>query len=135
MPTPGDEVTWREAAAILGVGVRRLGVLVASGELSRGPRWQHRQLSRLEVEALALRRWNPRKASPDAYWLGTKEAAQLLGVNRARVRQLVAAGLLPFAETPHGYAFRREQLLTVANARQARFHAVLPSAWVGCGCI
>ena len=55
--------------------------------------------------------------------LGTREAAELLGVNRARVRQLVAAGLLPFEQTPHGYAFRREQLLTVANARRARFHA------------
>jgi hypothetical protein len=44
-------------------------------------------------------------------------------VNRSRVRQLVAAGKLPFEQTPHGYAFRREQLLTVANARRARFHA------------
>jgi excisionase family DNA binding protein len=98
-------------------------VLVANGELSRGPRWAHRQLSRAEVEALALRRWNPRTAAPDSYWLGTKEAAELLAVNRARVRQLVVAGLLPFERTPHGYAFRREQLLTVADARRARFHA------------
>jgi excisionase family DNA binding protein len=80
-------------------------------------------LSRVEVEALASRRWNPRTAAPDSYWLGTKEAAQQLGVNRARVRQRVAAGLLPFERTPHGYAFRREQLLTVANARRARFRA------------
>ena len=79
MAEPGDEVTWREAAAILGVGTRTVGKLVAKGELSRGPRWQHRQLSRAEVEALALRRWNPRAARPDPYWLGTKEAAELLG--------------------------------------------------------
>jgi hypothetical protein len=45
------------------------------------------------------------------------------GRSTCRVRQLVAAGLLPFEQTPHGYAFRREQLLTVANARRARFHA------------
>jgi excisionase family DNA binding protein len=95
---------------------------VETGQLARGPRWQHRQLSRSEVELLALRRWNPRTAATNFYWLGTKEAAQLLGVNRARVRQLVAAGMLPFEQTPHGYAFRREQLLTVANARRARFH-------------
>jgi hypothetical protein len=50
-------------------------------------------------------------------------AVPLLGVNRVRVRQLVAAGLLPFEQTPHGYAFSRDQLLTVANARRARFHA------------
>jgi excisionase family DNA binding protein len=123
MATPVDGVTWANAAGILGVGLRTVGKLVARGELTRGPRWQYRQLSRVEVEALALRRWNPRTASPDSYWLGTKEAAELLGVNRARVRQLVAAGLLPFEQSPHGYAFRREQLLTVANARRARFHA------------
>jgi excisionase family DNA binding protein len=123
MPEPGDAIAWREAGAILGVGMRQVGKLVAKGQLSRGPRWQHRQLSRVEVEALALRRWNPRTAGPNSYWLGTREAAELLGVYRARVRQLVAAGLLPFEQTPRGYAFRREQLLTVANARRARFHA------------
>jgi excisionase family DNA binding protein len=94
---------------MLGVGMRRVGQIVAKGDLTKGPRWQHRQLSRAEVEQLALRRWNPRKAGPDSYWLGTKEAAELLGVNRARVRQLVAAGLLPFEHTQHGHAFRRER--------------------------
>jgi hypothetical protein len=123
MHTPGDAITWREAASILGVGMRRVGALVANGELSRGPRWAHRQLSRAEVEALALRRWKPRTVARGAYWLGTKDAAQVPGVNRARVRQLVAAGLLPYETTRHGYAFRRDQLLTVANARRARFHA------------
>ena len=57
----------------------------AGGELTRGPRWQHRQLSRVEVEALASRRWNPRTAAPDSYWLGTKEAAQQLGVTRPTI--------------------------------------------------
>jgi hypothetical protein len=73
MPTPGDEVTWREAAAILGGGLRTVGKLVANGGLTRGARWQHRQLSRTEVEALALRRWNPRTAGDNSDWLGTKE--------------------------------------------------------------
>jgi hypothetical protein len=31
MPEPGDEVTWQEAADILGVGVRRVGQLIATG--------------------------------------------------------------------------------------------------------
>jgi hypothetical protein len=60
MPEPGDAVMWKEAATILGVGMRTVGQLVAKGELSRGPRWAHRQLSRAEVEALALRRLGPR---------------------------------------------------------------------------
>jgi hypothetical protein len=67
MPQPGDANTWREAAAILGVGMRRVGALIANGELAKGKRWQHRQLSRTEVEALALRRWDPRTAAPDSY--------------------------------------------------------------------
>jgi hypothetical protein len=58
---------------------------------------------------------------------GHEEAAQILGVNRARVRQLVATGLLPFKQTPHGYTFRREQLLVVAPARTARFRAYEPA--------
>jgi hypothetical protein len=69
MPEPGDAITWREACSLLGVGMRRVGQLIAGGELTRGPRWQHRQLSRAEVEQLALRRWNPRTAGPDSYWL------------------------------------------------------------------
>jgi hypothetical protein len=111
--------------------MRRVARPSPTAKLARGPRWQHRQLSRCEVEALALRRLNPRTAAPDSYWVGTKEAAQLLGVNRARVRQL-AAGLLPFEETPHGYALRREQLLTVANARRARFHVYDNGARIAC---
>jgi hypothetical protein len=79
MPEPGDAITWREAGAILGVGLRRVAQLIANGQLTRGPRWQHRQLSSSEVEALALRRWNPRSAAPDSYWLGTKEARSSLG--------------------------------------------------------
>jgi hypothetical protein len=48
MPDPGDAVTWREAGAILGAGMWRVGALIAKGQLARGPRWQHRQLSRAE---------------------------------------------------------------------------------------
>jgi hypothetical protein len=34
-----------------------------------------------------------------------------------------ALASLPFEQTTHRHAFRREQLLTVATARRARFHA------------
>jgi hypothetical protein len=78
MPEPGDAVTWREAAAILDVGIRTVGVLVAQGGA--------------------------------------------LGVNRARVRQLVRRRPGAFrADTSPAHAFRRQQLLTVANAPRARF--------------
>ena len=46
MPEPGDAITWREAASILGVGSRRAAQLIANGQLTRGPRLAHRQLSR-----------------------------------------------------------------------------------------
>jgi excisionase family DNA binding protein len=121
MPAPGDAITWREACAVLGCSMRTLARLIDAGELSRGPRWQHRQLSRADVEALALRRWDPYASKPGTYWVGTKDAAVILGVHGSRVRQLAQAGRLPFAWTADGHrAFRREQLLTVANARRAR---------------
>ncbi|MBA2559889.1 MAG: hypothetical protein H0V07_08375 [Propionibacteriales bacterium] len=49
MPEPGDAITWREAARVLGVGMRRVGQVITKGELTRGPRWQQRQLSRSEL--------------------------------------------------------------------------------------
>ena len=44
-------------------------------------------------------------------------------MNVARLNQLVAKGFLPFEVHADGRRiYRREQLLTVANAREARWH-------------
>jgi hypothetical protein len=43
-------------------------------------------------------------------------------VNVARLNQLAAKGFLPFASHDGRRFYRREQLMTVANARDARWH-------------
>jgi hypothetical protein len=85
MPEPGDAITWREAGRILDRSISTLARLVASGELTRGERWEHRQLSRRDVERLSLARWQPAKSVREgAYWVTTHRAAELLGVNGSR---------------------------------------------------
>ncbi len=81
-------------------------------------------LSRADVEALALRNYRHRRRRDDAksYWVTNERAAAILGVNVARLNQLAAKGFLPFEVHADGTRlYRREQLLTVANARQARW--------------
>lgn len=51
-----------------------------------------------------------------------KTAAAILGVNVSRLNQLVAADRVPYEVHSDGRRiYRREQLLTVANAREARW--------------
>jgi hypothetical protein len=82
-------------------------------------------LSRADVEALALRTYAYSKhvRDPDSYWVTGQRAADILGVNMARVRQLAYAGLIPSERHADGtFMHRREQLTTVANAREAQWH-------------
>jgi hypothetical protein len=68
MPEPGDAITWREAGQILGRSLSAVARLVAAGELSKGPRREHRQLSRRDVERLSIARWQPAESvQEDAY--------------------------------------------------------------------
>jgi hypothetical protein len=83
MPEPGDAVTWQEAAHILDRSLSTVARLVAAGELTKGPRWEHRQLSRREVERLSLARWDG-VTSGESYWVTMRQAAPILGVNRSR---------------------------------------------------
>jgi len=58
-----------------------------------------------------------------SYWVGATTAAELLGVGVARLDQLVVVERIPFAVHTDGRRiYRREQLLTVANARDGRWH-------------
>ena len=122
MPEPGDAITWQEAARILDRSMTTLARLVAAGELSKGPRWEHRQLSRRDVERLSLARCQPAESvREDAYWVTTRRAAELLGVNGSRVRQLAGECRIPHGTTPSGQRlFRRQQLEVIGNARLAR---------------
>ena len=126
----------RGAARILGVALNTVRRMVASGALpATGPKWANDQLSRAEVEALALRHWRSSRTRTagsrvyrtssaqvaDSYWTDRAGAARLLGVTPGRVRQLCDAGRIPFETTPSGVrVFRRDQLRTVDNARLSR---------------
>lgn len=81
-------------------------------------------LSRADVEALAVRTYKHwrHKNDPDSYWVTGRRAAAVLGANVSRLNQLATRGFLPFEVHADGTRmYRREQLLTVANARQARW--------------
>ncbi len=82
-------------------------------------------MSRADAEAFALRLRSSRVPldRDTSYWVGATQAARILGVNVARLNQLVAKGFVPFEVHADGRRiYRREQLLTVANAREARWH-------------
>ena len=121
-PAPGDGITYAEAAGILGCAVSTVQQLVQRGELTpSGQPHSYRRLSRTEAEWLALARWRPRRPTVSLYWADTAQAAGMLGVTPGRVRQLCEAGRLPYEVAADGTrVFRREQLLTVANARLSR---------------
>lgn len=120
MAAPVDRVDVAEAARILSCPQEQVAVLLGTYGLT-----DTSSLSRVDVEAVALSRWRRRHAlGPDSYWVTRPQACEILGVNRARVGQLVAAGLIPFerARTPgRQLVFRRAQLEVVARARTARW--------------
>lgn len=79
---PVGPVTLAEAARILGCSTsngRRY--VLASRLTSCGGRYEHRALSRADVESLAakLYDWRRHADEPDSYWLTSHQAADLLG--------------------------------------------------------
>ncbi len=122
--SPVDGVTLDEAAHIVGWSCRTLIRHLEAGRLPARPANQTRRVSRADAEVLALGSRSSRVGFDEvsAYWVGATTAAELLGVGVARLNQLVAVERIPFEFTPTGGIYRREQLLTVANARDARWH-------------
>jgi len=121
---PVDGVTLDEAAHIVGCSPRTLVRHIDAGRLPAAERHVKRRVSRADAEALALRLPSSRLAfdRDTSYWVGATQAASLLGVNVARLNKLVAAGRVPFEVHADGRRmYRREQLLTIANARRARW--------------
>lgn len=57
----------------------------------------------------------------ESYWVTGRRAADILGVNVARLGQLVSKGFVPFVVHIDGTRlYRRQQREVVANARDAR---------------
>lgn len=107
-----DWITRAEAQAILDVGDAAFRALVERGRVTAADR-PTRRYSRTQIEALA---------AEAADWIDTTQAADILGVNRSRVGQLVDAGLLPCERLGRRRVFRRTQVQVIANARRARWH-------------
>ncbi len=123
--SPVDGVSLDEAAHIVGCSRRTLVRHIEAGRLPAGPANQPRRVSRADAEMLALRSRSSRVGFDEesSYWVGATAAAELVGVGVARLNQLVAAERIPFeVHTDGRRIYRREQLLTVANARDARRH-------------
>ena len=123
--SPVDGVTLDEAAHIVGCSRRTLIRHIEAGRLPAGPANQPRRVSRarcrdvgawVAVVACRVRR--------GVVVLGRRHDSRGTGWGRvARLNQLVAAERIPFeVHTDGRRIYRREQLLTVANARDARWH-------------
>lgn len=119
MDAPPDPVTAEQSARILACDERRLPRLLRPHGWADGL-----PTSRRQVEELALTRWKlAHSRSPNSYWVTRDQAAAILSVNRARVGQLVEAGLIPYerARTVRSQiVFRPDQLTVVARARRLR---------------
>ena len=67
--------------------------------------------------------WRAHLRDPEPYWITGQRAADVLGVNVARLNQLATGGKLPYENHRDGTRlYRREQLEVVAQARDARWH-------------
>lgn len=122
---PVDGITLDEAAWIVGCSRRTLVRHIDAGRLPAADQHVKRRVSRADAETLALQLRSSLVPfhSEASYWVGATAAARILGVNVSRLNQLVAAGRVPFELHADGRrVYRREQLLTVANAREARWH-------------
>jgi excisionase family DNA binding protein len=115
---PSQGLSAAEAARILGVRESTVANWVSEGVLPKAVKWQRSGLDRADVENLALERYTPGHPC----FATNREAAQILGVSRERVKQLVDSGRLPCVEYRGRRYFRRQQVQVIANARNARWH-------------
>lgn len=110
-------LTAAQAAEILGTTPRYVDQLVHRGALTKPRARQRAGLDLVDVEQLALERWN---GPGHPYWATSIEATEILGVSRSRVLQLADRGRVPAVRHNGRWFFRRAQLEVVANARDAR---------------
>jgi len=74
------------------------------------------------VEGVAQARYRPGAHRHDrfSYWVGTAQAAEILGLSTARVKQLCSAEKIPYLFHRSGARLmRRHQVEVMANAREA----------------
>ena len=114
-------ITAKEAAGILDVTSQSVHKYVCAGIIPKGQKHVSGGLDRDTVERVSLARLQlRRRPGPHPYWATTREATEILGVSRARVRQLAERGRIPAVWHEGHWYFRRHQIEVVANARDAR---------------
>ena len=117
-----DAITRDEAARILAVHVATVDRMIRRGVLTPASRFATAQLSRDQVEHLALTTRPVRQLVDGDYWVSRRGAATVLGVSERRVTQLVQADRLPYVVHRDGWRLhRRAQVEVVAKARRVRF--------------
>ncbi|MBA2530822.1 MAG: hypothetical protein H0V23_01785 [Nocardioidaceae bacterium] len=90
-----DAVTCADAARILAVHVATVDRLIRRGVLTRARKYASAQLSREQVELLALATRPVKRLVAGDYWMTRKGVAAVLDVSGRRVQQLTDAGRLP----------------------------------------
>ncbi len=124
-----DNVTRAEAARILAVHVGTVDRLIRRGMLVPARRLATAQLSRSEVERLALSTRTGSALIAGGYWVSRSGAAELLQRSERRVQQLSDAGRLPFEihEGTGWRLYRCAQVEVIGRARRARFGGSAPA--------
>jgi hypothetical protein len=126
---PVDAVTLEQAGRILGVARSTVQLWVIAGRIQSHGRREHRMLSQGDVEQLAtlVYDWRDHLHDPTSYWVTGKDAAAVLGFSHQRLGQLAVQERVPYIQHVDGVRlYRRAQLETVANSRDARWRRSLP---------
>jgi len=91
--------------------------MIRRGVLTRRRKYATGQLSREQVEQLAMTTRPVRQLIDGDYWVSRRGAATVLGVSERRVTQLTGADRLPYVVHRDGWRlYRREQVEVVGNA-------------------
>ena len=113
-----------EAAHILGLPPAKARRVLQQHDLT-GPRTKkvHAAIPQIELIAMETYPWHAHAHAHDdqSYWLTATQAAEILGLSIARVKQLLDQYRLPHVLHRSGARLiRRRQLEVIANARVSR---------------
>lgn len=112
-----NAITRAEAASILGVHVATIDRLIRRGVLERGRKYATAQLSRQQVEQLALSTRPLRKLITGGYWVTRSGAAKVLGVSGTDRRLPAVVGARVGMSAPRALSISRRAQLRRARIR------------------
>jgi excisionase family DNA binding protein len=113
-----DPVSISQAAWILGCSTSTVQRMMHDGRLPAGDPYSRGRLSKSDVEKVSsmVYPWRRHLHDPWSYWVIGQDAADLLGIDVARLEQLAISGRVPFVEHRDGTRlYRRSQLKVMAR--------------------